>query len=170
MPKMVEDGRPPGYWLTRHKVGMKLEYAPAHVRREIGKKRSFLAYKWRMITEQIPLRGGKQMSEPSVGTVWVEVDGGCVQGVTGLPEGWNWDVVDWDNLRDEVKSADDFQRLQPEYQEAILKCDPEYLNGLIAYDERRAEEEANNEIVEKEARRKQFLELQKEFGREGGQA
>lgn len=32
------------------------------------------------------------------GTVIVTVEGGCVTDVSGLPPGWDWELIDFDNL------------------------------------------------------------------------
>jgi len=34
---------------------------------------------------------------PPGGTITIEVKGGNLQDVTGLPEGWDYEKVDWDN-------------------------------------------------------------------------
>ena len=46
-------------------------------------------------------------------TIVVVTRGGCLVDVKGLPEGWTWDVLDWDDIGDvtDVMSyKDDFRR------------------------------------------------------------
>lgn len=42
-----------------------------------------------------------------IGTITIEISGGCLTDVSDLPEGWDYKLVDWDNINDGDPHPDD---------------------------------------------------------------
>jgi len=58
----------------------------------------------------------------------VEVESGCVRDVYGLPPGWGYDVVDWDDMTDEEEEEahaliDKAQGYCPGCGDSLINCD-----------------------------------------------
>ena len=75
----------------------------------------------------------------------VEVSGGNVQGVWNVPSGYDWQLLDWDNLLPDTYAAGDTWRewegLAPELQDEI---EANYPEEYAKIQERIAEDAASN--------------------------
>ena len=57
-------------------------------------------------------------------TIKIEVYGGCVTEVTGLPEGWEYEIVDYDHIeaeQDEELQASSGKRQAPSHKLATIE-------------------------------------------------
>jgi hypothetical protein len=54
-------------------------------------------------------------------SIKIEVYGGCVTEVTGLPEGWDYEIVDHDHLEELQATSNKRQATSPPQLESIIK-------------------------------------------------
>lgn len=54
-------------------------------------------------------------------TLCVEVSGGVVQDVHGLPEGWSYELADWDEL-DEIEAFDHEEKIKSQIETKINRA------------------------------------------------
>jgi hypothetical protein len=65
--------------------------------------------------------------------IFIEVSGGCFQSASGVPKGYEIDLIDWDNLLgDGADTARDWIRLGAEARKFIKRTYPEQYQQVLS--------------------------------------
>ena len=65
--------------------------------------------------------------------IYIEISGGCYQSSANVPEGWEIELIDWDNLLgDASDTAEEWKRLDAEARAFIRNNYPEDYKNVLA--------------------------------------